>query len=39
MSLLERIIVDPAVVHGRPAIRACLAYAAAQADRSIVFAS
>lgn len=74
MSLLERIVVDSAVVHGRPAIRgtrvrvadvlallaagaseteiledypyltiedirACLAYAAAQADRSIVFAS
>lgn len=71
MSLLERITVDPAVVHGRPAIRglrvrvsdilsllaggateieiledypylegddikACLAYAAAQADHAVL---
>lgn len=74
MSLLERISIDPEVVHGRPAIRgtrmrvtdvlsllasgadeaeiladypyltaedirACLAYAAAQADHTIVIAS
>jgi uncharacterized protein (DUF433 family) len=74
MSLLERITVDPAVVHGRPAvrgtrmrvvdvlsllaagadeaeiledypyleaddIRACLAYAAAQADHAVLTAS
>ncbi|WP_163543433.1 DUF433 domain-containing protein [Occultella kanbiaonis] len=74
MSLLERIAVDPEVVHGRPAIRgtrmrvtdvlsllaagaseteilvdypyltaedirACLEYAAAQADHAIVIAS
>lgn len=74
MSLLERIVVDPEVVHGRPAIRgtrvrvsdvlallaagateseiledypyltaqdirACLEYAAAQADHTIVLAS
>lgn len=73
MSLLDRISIDPEVVHGRPAvrgtrmrvsdvlsllaagadeaeiledyqyltsedIRACLAYAAAQADHVIVFA-
>lgn len=74
MSLLERITVNPEIVHGRPAvrgtrmrvsdvlsllaagadeteiledypyltaddIRACLAYAAAQADHSVVIAS
>ncbi len=74
MSLLDRIVVDPEVVHGRPAvrgtrvrvtdvlsllaagaseaeilddypyltaddIRACLAYAAAQADHPILLAS
>jgi len=74
MSLLDRISIDPEVVHGRPAIRgtrmrvadvlsllaagageaeilkdypyltsedirACLAYAAAQADHAIVVAS
>ena len=74
MSLLERISIDPEVVHGRPAIRgtrmrvtdvlsllaagaqeaeiledypylsaedirACLAYAAAQTDHAVVFAS
>ncbi len=74
MSLLERISIDPEVVHGRPAIRgtrmrvadvlsllatgasedeilvdfpyltaddvkACLAYAAAQADHAVVIAS
>jgi uncharacterized protein (DUF433 family) len=74
MSLLERITIDPEVVHGRPAVRgtrmrvadvlsllasgaseaeiledypyltaddikACLAYAAAQADHAIVIAS
>lgn len=74
MSLLERITVDPEVVHGRPTVRgtrmrvsdvlsllaaganeaeilddypylvaedikACLAYAAAQADRAVVIAS
>ena len=74
MSLLERITIDPTVVHGRPAIRgtrmrvsdvlallaagadeaeiledypyltvedikACLAYAAAQADHAVVIAS
>lgn len=74
MSLLERITIDPEVVHGRPAvrgtrlrvtdvlsllasganeqeiledypyleaddIRACLAYAAAQADHAILIAS
>ena len=74
MSLLDRISIDPDVVHGRPAIRgtrmrvadvlsllaagadeaeiladypylasedirACLAYAAAQADHAIVIAS
>lgn len=74
MSLLERIAVDPEIVHGRPAIRgtrlrvtdvlsllaagaseleiledypylvaedirACLEYAAAQADHAIVIAS
>lgn len=74
MSLLERITVDPEIVHGRPAvrgtrmrvsdvlsllaagadeteiledypyltaedIRACLAYAAAQADHAVVIAS
>jgi len=74
MSLLDRISIDPEVVHGRPAIRgtrmrvtdvlsllaagadeaeiledypyltsedirACLAYAAAQADHAIVIAS
>lgn len=74
MSLLERITIDPEVVHGRPAvrgtrmrvadvlsllasgageeeiltdypylvtddIRACLAYAAAQADHAVVIAS
>jgi uncharacterized protein (DUF433 family) len=74
MSLLERISIDPGIVHGRPAvrgtrvrvtdvlsqlaagadeaeiladypyltsedIRACLAYAAAQADHTIVIAS
>ena len=74
MSLLERIAIDPAVVHGRPAVRgtrvrvadvlsllasgaseaeiledypyltpddikACLAYAAAQADHAVVIAS
>ena len=74
MSLLERITVDPEVVHGRPAvrgtrmrvtdvlsllaagadeaeilsdypyleaddIRACLAYAAAQADHAVLIAS
>lgn len=74
MSLLERITVDPEIVHGRPAVRgtrmrvsdvlsllaagadeteiledypyltaedikACLAYAAAQADHAVVIAS
>ncbi|RFA10485.1 hypothetical protein B7R54_15700 [Subtercola boreus] len=74
MSLLERIVVDPEIVHGRPAvrgtrvrvtdvlsllasgateveiledypyleaddIRACLEYAAAQADHAILLAS
>lgn len=74
MSLLERITIDPEVVHGRPAvratrmrvsdvlallasgateaeiihdypyltaddIRACLAYAAVQADHAVVIAS
>lgn len=74
MSLLERITIDPDVVHGRPTVRgtrmrvadvlsllasgaseaeiledypyltpddikACLAYAAAQADHSVVIAS
>ena len=74
MSLLERITIDPEVVHGRPVvrdtrmrvadvlsllatgaseaeiledypyltaddIRACLAYAAAQADHAVVIAS
>lgn len=74
MSLLERITIDPEVVHGRPAVRgtrmrvadvlsllaagaseeeilgdypyltaddikACLAYAAAQADHAVVLAS
>ncbi len=74
MSLLDRISIDPEVVHGRPAIRgtrmrvtdvlsllaagaseaeiledypylasedirACLAYAAAQADHAVVIAS
>jgi uncharacterized protein (DUF433 family) len=74
MSLLERITIDPEVVHGRPAVRgtrvrvadvlsllasgaseaeiledypyltaddikACLAYAAAQADHTVVIAS
>lgn len=74
MSLLERIMIDPEVVHGRPVIRgtrmrvadvlsllaagasedeilhdypylaaedikACLAYAAAQADHAVVIAS
>lgn len=74
MSLLERITIDPGVVHGRPAVRgtrmrvadvlsllasgaseaeiledypylsgddikACLAYAAAQADHAVVIAS
>jgi uncharacterized protein (DUF433 family) len=74
MSLLERITIDPEVVHGRPAVRgtrmrvadvlsllasgasegeiledypflvaddikACLAYAAAQADHAVVIAS
>jgi uncharacterized protein (DUF433 family) len=74
MSLLERIAIDPGVVHGRPVvrgtrmrvadvlsllasgaseaevledypyltaddIRACLAYAAAQADHAVVIAS
>ncbi len=74
MSLLERIAIDPAVVHGRPAVRgtrmrvadvlsllasgaseaeiledypcliaddikACLAYAAAQADHAVVIDS
>lgn len=74
MSLLDRISIDPEVVHGRPAVRgtrmrvadvlallaagsdeaeilqdypyltsedvkACLAYAAAQADHAIVIAS
>jgi uncharacterized protein (DUF433 family) len=74
MSLLERIVIDPEVVHGRPAVRgtrmrvadvlallaagasedeilqdypylaiedikACLAYAAAQADHAVVIAS
>lgn len=74
MSLLERIVIDPAVVHGRPAvrgtrmrvadvlallaagaseaeiledypylvtedIRACLEYAAAQANHAVVLAS
>lgn len=74
MSLLDRISIDPEIVHGRPAvrgtrmrvadvlsllaagsseseiledypyltsedIRACLAYAAAQADHAIVIAS
>jgi uncharacterized protein (DUF433 family) len=74
MSLLERITIDPAVVHGRPAVRgtrmrvadvlsllasgaseaeiledypyltaddikACFAYAAAQADHAVVIAS
>lgn len=74
MSLLDRIVVDPAVVHGRPAvrgtrvrvadvlsmlaagvseteiledfpylladdIRACLEYAAVQADHAILLAS
>jgi uncharacterized protein (DUF433 family) len=74
MSLLERIVIDPDVVHGRPAVRgtrmrvtdvlsllaagagedeiledypyltsedikACLAYAAAQADHAVVIAS
>lgn len=74
MSLLERITIDPHVVHGRPAVRgtrmrvadvlallasgaseaeiledypylsaddikACLAYAAAQADHAVVIAS
>jgi uncharacterized protein (DUF433 family) len=74
MSLLDRISIDPAIVHGRPAVRgtrmrvsdvlsllaagadeveiledypylsaedikACLAYAAAQADHAIVIAS
>jgi uncharacterized protein (DUF433 family) len=74
MSLLERIAIDPEVVHGRPVvrgtrmrvadvlsllasgaseveiledypyltaddIRACLAYAAAQADHAVVIAS
>lgn len=74
MSLIERIVIDPEVVHGRPAIRgtrmrvtdvlsllaagaseaeiiedypyltaddirACLEYAAAQADHAIVLAS
>ena len=74
MSLLERIVIDPDVVHGRPAVRgtrmrvadvlsllaagaredeivedypyltaedikACLAYAAVQADHAVVIAS
>jgi len=74
MSLLDRIAIDPEVVHGRPAVRgtrmrvadvlsllaagaseaeiledypylvlddikACLAYAAAQADHAVVIAS
>ncbi|PRI11853.1 DUF433 domain-containing protein [Leucobacter massiliensis] len=74
MSLLERIVIDPEVVHGRPRvrgtrmrvadvlallasgadeaeiladypyltaddIRACLAYAAAQADHAVLLAS
>ena len=74
MSLLERITIDPGVVHGRPVVRgtrmrvadvlsllasgaseaeiledypyltaddikACLAYAAAQADHAVVIAS
>lgn len=74
MGLLERITIDPDVVHGRPAVRgtrmrvadvlallaagadeaeiledypylsaedvrACLTYAAAQADRAVIFAS
>ena len=74
MSLIERITIDPDIVHGRPAVRgtrmrvadvlsllaagatheeiledypylalddikACLAYAAAQADHSVVIAS